>query len=137
MKDNGKDRSTPYMRTIGRNYLDRWYIIPRNKYFNIYLHRFRGSDFAGALHDHPWWNVSFKLKGGLTELYENAEGIEVSRVLHRGIPYFRNPRMMHRLILTTDTAWTLFLTGPRIREYGYRWHGWTHYKTFIREFMRK
>jgi hypothetical protein len=35
-------------------YMLRWWIIPRNKFFNIYLHRFLRSDDDRALHDHPW-----------------------------------------------------------------------------------
>ena len=41
-------------KVIGKNYLSRWHIIPRNRYFNIYLHKFVGSDDDRALHDHPW-----------------------------------------------------------------------------------
>ena len=35
-------------------YLLRWFVIPRNPVFNIYLHRFLRSDDDRALHDHPW-----------------------------------------------------------------------------------
>lgn len=48
-------------------YMDRWYIIPRNRLFNVYLHRLRHDDDPRALHDHPWWNVSIVLKGGYWE----------------------------------------------------------------------
>jgi hypothetical protein len=42
----------------------RWWVIPRNKFFNIYLHHFLHSDDDRALHDHPWWNVSILLRSG-------------------------------------------------------------------------
>lgn len=52
---------------IGDNdnpYLLRWYVIPRNRIFNIYLHKFVRSDDDRALHDHPWsWNMSLIIKG--------------------------------------------------------------------------
>lgn len=48
-------------------YLLRWWVIPRNRWFNIYLHVFMRSDDAEALHDHPWWNISFLLDGTYTE----------------------------------------------------------------------
>lgn len=41
--------------TIGgheRPYLLRWFIIPRNRFFNIYLHKFLRSDDDRALLDH-------------------------------------------------------------------------------------
>ncbi|MBX8687810.1 hypothetical protein GO011_10265, partial [Mycobacterium sp. 20091114027_K0903767] len=43
-------------------YLQRWYLIPRNRYCNIYLHRFIASDDP-TCHDHPWWFASLLLHG--------------------------------------------------------------------------
>ena len=44
-------------------YLLRWWLIPRNRWFNVYLHLFLRSDDDRALHDHPWFNLSFLLEG--------------------------------------------------------------------------
>lgn len=49
-------------------YLKRWWLIPRNRFFNVYLHQFLKDDDDRALHDHPWWSVSFLLKGRLREI---------------------------------------------------------------------
>lgn len=41
---------------IGGNanpYLLRWWVIPRNRFFNVYLHKFLRDDDDRALHDHP------------------------------------------------------------------------------------
>lgn len=103
-----------------RIYLKRWYIIPRNKWFNIYLHKFEGSDDDRALHDHPWWSLSFLLKGTLSERYERAIYYNVYRRIRRFVPYLRSPKHMHRMILWSDSAWTLFFTGPAQREWGFR-----------------
>lgn len=58
-------------RVIGENvdpYLLRWHLIPRNSFFNIYLHKFMRSDDNRALHDHPWaWNISLILRGQYIE----------------------------------------------------------------------
>ena len=35
-------------------YLLRWFLIPRNPVFNVYLHKFMRSDDDRALHTHPW-----------------------------------------------------------------------------------
>lgn len=49
-------------------YLLRWYIIPKNRFFNIYLHKFCRSDDDRALHNHPWaWNLSIIIKGSYIE----------------------------------------------------------------------
>src|SRR4051795_4015193 len=48
-------------------YLVRWWVIPRNRFFNVYLHKFLRDDDDRALHDHPWISLSFILRGGYIE----------------------------------------------------------------------
>src|SRR3954466_1246173 len=48
-------------------YIRRWWVIPRNRFFNIYLHQFLRSDDDRALHDHPWVNCSILLRGEYIE----------------------------------------------------------------------
>lgn len=60
-----------------REYLWRWHIIPRNRWFNIYLHKFAHGDDDRALHDHPWPSASLILDGRYREhtsewMYEQA-----------------------------------------------------------------
>jgi len=112
--------------TIGENYLERWYLIPRNALFNIYLHRFNGSDDDRALHDHPWYSVSMLLKGEMIEhLISHKRHIPFLR------PVFRSAKLAHRLELIKGPATTLFITGPRIREWGFlcpnQWRHWTQF----------
>ena len=52
-------------------YMLRWWVIPRNRWFNIYLHKILRDDDPRALHDHPWWNISIVLKGGYLEWFSN------------------------------------------------------------------
>ncbi len=41
------------------SYLYRWYVIPRNRRLNIYLHKFGASDDqSNGLHDHRWDFIS-------------------------------------------------------------------------------
>ena len=45
-------------------YLLRWWLVPRNKVANAYLHKFFRSDDDRAHHDHPWlFNVTIMIKG--------------------------------------------------------------------------
>jgi hypothetical protein len=125
-------------------YLRRWHLIPRNRWFNIYLHHFLRSDDERALHDHPWWSLSLILKGGYFEvLPEN--GIKIYRA---GKVVFRKAEHTHRVELFNNLsepslvdgcalgykklpAWTLFITGPKIREWGFHCpHGWRHWAEF-------
>ena len=51
-----------------RPYMHPWWLIPRNPWFNVYLHRIMRSDDDRALHDHPWVNCSVLLEGSYVEL---------------------------------------------------------------------
>lgn len=118
-------------RIIGDSYLHRWHVIPRNPFFNIMIHRFIGSDDDRALHCHPWGSVSFLLKGDLFEIYKRGDA-QVFRKIRRFLPVFRRATHAHRLVLGVDgDAWTLFITGPVIRPWGF-WcqKGWVHHKDF-------
>jgi hypothetical protein len=116
---------------IGDNYLVRWWIIPRNRWFNIYLHNIRRSDDDRALHDHPWWNCSIVLAGCYDEVTPRGTFRR-----HAGSFVFRRATAQHRLEMPvtngeTGNTWTLFITGPRVREWGF-WcpQGFVHWKWF-------
>jgi hypothetical protein len=118
-------------------YMLRWYIIPRNKWFNIYLHNIKRSDEDRALHDHPWWNISLVLKGGYFEvvpLFKDPGLPGIVRFWRKpGSCVFRWPASAHRLeVVDGCDVWTLFITGRRIREWGF-WCGqrWVDWRTFV------
>ena len=106
-------------RIINKDYLSRWHLIPKNRFFNIYLHKFVGSDNDRALHDHPWWSVSFLLKGELIEVLKETPLTKELRFIGKYRPYLRPAELAHRMVLIGDEAWTLFITGPKIREWGF------------------
>lgn len=116
---------------VGDSYLLRWWVIPRNRWFNIYLHQFRRSDDDRALHDHPWWNCSIVLSGCYDEVMPQA-----TKRRKAGSVVFRHATARHRLELPVinggqSYCWTLFITGPRVREWGF-WcpQGFVHWKDF-------
>lgn len=113
-------------RIIGDNYLYRWYVIPRNRFLNIYLHKFIASDDDRALHDHPWLSVSFLLKGEMIEhLLSQKRHVPVF------IPVFRLAKHAHRLEVVKSPVWTVFITGPNIRQWGFLCpKGWVHWSKF-------
>lgn len=124
-------------KVIGVGYLERWHVIPRNRYFNVYLHKFSGSDDDRALHDHPWCSLSFLLHGELVEVtnrYHQVENVISNRWrIKRWRPVFRSAEYPYRLILPPrcDAAWTLFITGPRKRHWGFLCpQGWRHWSDF-------
>lgn len=115
-------------------YLRRWWIIPRNKLFNIYLHHFWKSDDDRALHDHPWANISILLSGSYLEHLPN--GVVKLRKPWRPWSFWRIPMRFptssHRVALIDGKrVWTLFLTGPKVRTWGFHcprgWIPWTEF----------
>jgi hypothetical protein len=114
-------------------YLLRWFVIPRNPIFNIYLHLFLRSDDDRALHDHPWVSLSVLLSNQYTEHTIAAGGINRRTVLKAGDIRFRpSGQLAHRIELTHGPCWTLFITGPRYRSWGFHCpeRGWVHWKDF-------
>jgi hypothetical protein len=124
-------------------YLRRWWLIPRNRYFNIYLHQFLRDDDDRALHGHPWaFNISILLRGGYIEVVPEhpkyAGGASTVRRRRRiGLPYLRLGPAPHRVELLRDKGgrmlpvWTLFITGPNVRQWGfYCPRGWRHWRDF-------
>ena len=115
-----------------RPYLLRWWLIPRNPVFNIYVHKFLRSDDDRALHDHPWMNCSILLRGFYME---HTPDIAVVRRVG-DIVFRRSGRMSHRIELfgepgNEEPCWTLFITGPRYREWGFHCPaGWVHWQKF-------
>lgn len=117
-------------------YLFRWHIIPRNKLFNIYLHRTIADDDDRALHDHPWLNLSIILEGGYNEhVYHSSLSSHPYIIQIRRWPgalIFRRSTTAHRLsLINFNPCISLFITGPRLRDWGFHCpQGWIHWKDF-------
>lgn len=112
---------------IGTNYLRRWWVIPRNPFCNVYLHEFRGSDEDRALHDHPWASTSVILQGQYIEHTPDGQFLR-----QPGDVASRPAEAMHRVELVGDRAITLFMTGPKVRDWGFDCpQGWVPWQDFI------
>ena len=113
-------------------YMQRWYVIPRNRFLNIYLHHFLRSDDDRALHDHPWWNASILIEGKYTEHTICAGGVHRHVEYGTGALKLRNAKYAHRVELTSGPCWSLFITGPNIREWGFHCPaGWRPWQQFV------
>lgn len=119
-------------------YMLRWYVVPRNPFLNVYLHKFLRSDDDRAKHDHPWWFVSLLISGGYIE---HLERDGVTQTIYRGSPSiaFRRATDRHIVELYEDfdgegpfPCWTIVITGPRIREWGF-WcpNGFVPWQEFV------
>lgn len=137
----------PYDIAIGGDqnpYMLRWYLIPRNRFFNVYLHQVRRSDDDRASHCHPWVSLSFMLAGPLGELIGTDKKGFAYRDIEPGAFVFRRATFAHRLVVTRSVVRdavgaprgypiTLFITGPKIREWGfYCPQGFRHWRDFTK-----
>lgn len=129
-------------------YLRRFFLFPRNKFANLYLHHIMRSDDDAWPHDHPWNFASLILKNGYLDeqwgwLREwDAWGKkfredptycpEKYEITRPGKFVYRKAEHVHRVILDRGPAWTLVFTGRRFRQWGF----WVEGKfTFWREFL--
>ncbi len=137
-----------------RPYLYRWWLIPRNRWLNVYLHQFLRDDDDRALHDHPWAWCSILIHGGYTEHTIDAGGIHRRKARRALSVKVSGPRRAHRIELFPlwreqddwdaacdvhqknpegrATCWTIFITGPRVREWGFHCpeRGWVPWQSF-------
>jgi hypothetical protein len=103
------------IRQNGLDYLQRWFIVPRNEEMNIYLHRFLHSDEDRARHDHRGDNRSWLLQGQYIEDTEDGR-----RLVRAGETVDRKAEQPHRVeLIDGEPAVSLFLIGPIRRDWGF------------------
>jgi len=117
-------------------YLRRWHITPRGDGPSCYLHQFLRSDDDRALHDHPYASVSIILQRGYLE---HLPGLDAPIRRVAGDVVSRDAETPHRVELEANPlggaplpCWTLFLTGPRVRDWGFHCpRGWVPWRDFV------
>ncbi len=92
----------------------RWSIIS-TKWLSVYIHYINQADEDKHLHDHPWSFWSVILKGGYIELTES--GRNHRRFLHMA---FRKKNTPHKIEVLIHPTWSLVITGPGGRQWGYK-----------------
>lgn len=112
-------------------YMLRWFVLPKNPWFKVYVHKFLRSDEERALHDHPWSFVSMILKGEYLEY--TPQGPNPHRRTRWSIAH-RESTHRHRVALINgfnpdgsyglQPCWTLVVCGPHVREWGFWCHDW-------------
>jgi hypothetical protein len=147
-----RSRKTKGHVPVPKAFLRRWFVIPKNKYFNIYLHQFLRDDEDRALHDHPWFNLSILLAGQYIEHTIAAGGVHKRMIYQAGDLKFRAPWSAHRVELIKSTighhltgvtmsfmptkqpSWSLFITGPKQHGWGFHCPGeWTPQEMFAEQ----
>lgn len=114
----------------GLKYLSRFYFFLKDRqYFNIYLHQFHRSDMdigangLGLLHNHPVpFAIGIPLINGYWEERRNVDDSITKKFVKPFSLNFLSYKDFHRVDLVGEDAWTIFITGPRIK--GLDWYFW-------------
>lgn len=122
-------------------YLRRHWLLPRNRFLNVYVHEFLRSDDDRALHDHPWlFNASWLICGMYREHTIEAGGVRRMVLRWAGAFKFRWGPAPHRVELLDGYdgspvhCWTVFITGPVVRMWGFHCpRGWVPWRQFVDE----
>lgn len=96
-------------------YVIRW--RAETPWVSVRVHHWLGPDDDRAFHDHPWWFITLVLRGGYTD--KNPDGADR---LHAGSVRYRPALHRHTVVPDPEGAWTVLLTGPIIRSWGF-WPG--------------
>lgn len=113
-------------RSLVPGYMDR-YILQMGNGGMIRIHRILREDHDRHLHDHPFGFTSYIVRGGYTEETERG----VVRYT-RGAVLRRAATHAHRLLHVEPNTWTLVVTGPLIRDWGF-WtaEGWVAHRDYF------
>jgi len=104
-------------------YLRRWRI--ETPWFSVRLHHWLHSDDNRSPHDHPWNFITFVLRGSYID-----EGRWERQRVKAGRAYYRPASHAHWVHLDQGEVWTLVLTGPKIKRWGF----WITPTKWIRSF---
>lgn len=91
------------------------YQIAKTPWFNIYLHQLDAPEWHPVgCHDHPWWFITFLLRGGYLEY--NGKSLKrryAGQILYRPADYH------HDVTTPYGRSWSLIITGPKSRNWGF------------------
>lgn len=115
-------------------YMRRWYLLCFPRLFSIRVHHIQLPDLDRWPHDHPWHFLSIILRGTYWEEWCKATEFRTgphaewvpSRYNRRRRFNFKWNTDLHKITrFERDGSWTLIITGPEAREWGFRTNqGW-------------
>jgi hypothetical protein len=93
-------------------YVIRWMI--ETPLGSLRVHHWLGPDDDRAFHDHPWWFLTFVVKGGYTDKCPHwVEHLRAPAIRRRAAHH------KHTVVPDEDGAWTVMVTGPKVRVWGF------------------
>lgn len=89
------------------------FVLLKNRYFSVYLHKLSAPEWHPKCHDHPWWFIAFLIWPGYMEMIADKSE-------HRRWPFsilYRPATFTHNVITPYGTSWSLILAGPKTRDW--------------------
>jgi hypothetical protein len=90
------------------------YSLIKTRWGNLYLHQLNAPDWHPTCHSHPWSFITLLIKGGYLEQVG-------AKNFHRrvGTILYRPAEFAHNVITPYGTSWSLVVTSPKKREWGF------------------
>jgi hypothetical protein len=82
--------------------------------YSVRVHHWLSNDDPRAFHDHPWWFLTFVVKGGYKDV--SPEGKDC---LRPGSIRYRPALHQHIVYPNTGGCWTILITGRPLRKFGF------------------
>jgi hypothetical protein len=99
-------------------------------FISLRLHHWLGDDDHRAYHDHPYWFLTFILKGGYDDVsITPKEGFSFKETLRAGMFRYRPAEFRHSVQNVLPGTWTFLITGKPSR----RWAFWINGKKLMRD----
>ena len=120
----------------GSPYLTR-YILCRVPFGpRVFLHKIWTKDPGRDHHNHPWlWAKAYILRGGYTEVRTRMGwNRDLKKHYVAGDTNYIGPHVYHSIVSVLPNTWTLFVAGPRKREWGFLVPGPRHvdWRTYLK-----
>jgi hypothetical protein len=81
------------------------------------VHHWLAPDDERAFHDHPWWFITIVVRGNYAD--HSPAGVDHLRT---GSVRLRRALHQHTVVPDARGAWTVVITGPKSRSWGF-WLG--------------
>ena len=102
------------------------YFLIKSRVGNVYLHQLNAPNWHPECHDHPWGFIAIILRRGYIERTRKQD-VVFGRVVNSlidtrkrpGTILFRPAAFLHN-VRTEGTSWSLILTTPKSREWGFK-----------------
>jgi hypothetical protein len=91
------------------------FTLLKTPWFRVYLHQLNAPGWHPDCHDHPWAFVTLLLWRGYLERIGNTDFRR-----YPGQILYRPAEFSHNVITPYGTSWSLVITGPTVRKWGFK-----------------